>query len=329
MHSTFSKRLLSWHKTTDRQLPWKTTREPYNIWISEVIMQQTQIIQGLAYYERIIKTFPQVEDMASAQDDEIMYLWKGLGYYSRARNMHKAAKIISERYNGQFPKEYKSLLALPGIGPYTASAIMSFAYDQPYAVVDGNVFRVLSRVFGIMTPIDTSIGQKEFAQKSQVCLEKTRPAEYNQAIMDFGALVCSPRRPLCDICPLNDICQANIKGMVSVLPIKSKKIKRRKRYFNYFMVRCEDYYLIEKREQKDIWEGLYQFPLIETTKKSTVNEMQQLAIDLLETEVQIDSQEIYNVSKMLTHQELQIAIIPVTIKHSNSKYVKVLGARPP
>lgn len=286
-------------------------------------MQQTQIIQGLAYYERIIKALPSVKDMACAKEDDIMFLWKGLGYYSRARNMHKAAKTICEKYDGIFPVDYKNLLSLPGIGPYTASAIASFAYDLPYAVLDGNVFRVLSRVFAITTAIDSTEGRQEFRVKSQQCLEKSPPAEYNQAIMDFGALICSPNRPRCNNCPLNDICEANRLGMVGELPFKSKKINRRKRFLNYFIVRSGENYLIEKRTDKDIWQGLYQFPLVETLKEVSREKMQDLATELFRTAVRIEYQRIYQISKKLTHQEIHIAIVPTIIDHKISGYIEV------
>jgi len=262
-----------WHETIDRPMPWKNTRDPYAIWLSEIILQQTRVAQGTKYYENILAKFPKVEMLANAEEDEVLSAWKGLGYYSRARNLHAAAKTIVNEYNGVFPKSYADILSLKGIGPYTASAIASFAYDLPHAVVDGNVYRVLSRYFGIEEPIDSSSGKDKLHILAQECLEKEHPGAYNQAIMDFGALQCKPQSPDCHICPMQDSCYAFEMEMVDILPVKEKKIKIKSRHFNYFLVSDGDQTLLRKRPRGDVWQGLYEPPLIETVSTISKKEL--------------------------------------------------------
>ena len=257
--------LEDWYQTNGRDLPWRETKDPYKIWISEIILQQTRVVQGYEYYCRFIQRFPDVFALAEAEEDEVMKYWQGLGYYSRARNLHAAAKSVAER--GCFPSLYKDIRELKGVGDYTAAAIASFAFDLPCAVVDGNVYRVLSRWMGIEEPIDSTAGKKLFAALADELLDKKRPALYNQAIMDFGALQCIPSSPDCLKCPLADSCVALAKQMVGRLPVKQHKTKTRNRYFVYLFVRSGEYTFIRKRGEKDIWQNLYEFPLIETEKE--------------------------------------------------------------
>lgn len=254
--------LLEWYAGNKRELPWRETNDPYVIWISEIILQQTRVVQGYEYFLRFVRRFPDIEALASASEDEVMKYWQGLGYYSRARNLHAAARSM----NGVFPVTYKEVRALKGVGDYTAAAICSFAYNMPYAVVDGNVYRVLARYFGIDTPIDSTEGKKIFAALAEEMLDKSHPADYNQAIMDFGAIQCTPQTPNCLFCPLSDSCSALLKGKVMQLPVKQHKTKTTNRYFNYIYVRMGAYTLIHKRTENDIWKNLFELPLIETEK---------------------------------------------------------------
>lgn len=258
--SVFSKVLIDWYKENGRRLPWRELSDPYLIWISEIILQQTQVKQGYDYYLRFVERFPDVTTLASASEDEVMKYWQGLGYYSRARNLHAAAKSM----NGVFPTDYQGVLALKGVGDYTAAAICSFAYGLPYAVVDGNVYRVLSRYLGIDTPIDSTPGKKLFAATAQELLDQKHPDSYNQAIMDFGALQCTPKSPDCIRCPLADSCAAFATGTVNVLPVKQHKTKTTNRYFNYIYVRMGAHTFLHKRSGNDIWKNLFEFPLVES-----------------------------------------------------------------
>lgn len=260
MNRNFSNAIENWYKEYKRELPWRDSADPYVIWISEIILQQTRVVQGYDYFVRFMKRFPDVATLAEADEDEVMKYWQGLGYYSRARNLHAAAKSM----NGVFPKTYPKVRALKGVGDYTAAAICSFAYNMPYAVVDGNVYRVLSRYLGIDTPIDSTEGKKLFAAVADELLDKKNPALYNQAIMDFGAIQCSPQSPNCMFCPLASGCSALAGGMVAQLPVKQHKTKTTNRYFNYIYVRMGAYTLINKRTGNDIWKNLFEFPLIET-----------------------------------------------------------------
>lgn len=260
--NNFSDVLIDWYEENKRDLPWRRTKNPYLIWISEIILQQTRVVQGYDYYQRFIHRFPDVFTLADADEDEVMKSWQGLGYYSRARNLHAAAKKIKAA--GFFPTTYEGVLALPGVGEYTAAAICSFAYGMPHAVVDGNVYRVLSRWLGIDTPIDSTEGKKMFAAAACELLDSKRPALYNQAIMDFGALQCTPVSPDCMFCPLTDSCVARQKGLIDSLPVKQHKTKVTNRYFNYIYVRMGAYTFIHKRNGNDIWKNLYELPLVET-----------------------------------------------------------------
>ena len=265
--------LIQWYHVNKRDLPWRDTQDPYKIWISEIILQQTRVNQGLDYYNRFIARFPNVKTLAEASEEDVLKLWQGLGYYSRARNLHKAAKQIATNHQGVFPKEYNDIISLSGIGTYTAAAISSFAYDLPFAAVDGNVYRVLSRIFGIDTPIDSPSGNKIFQQLAQDILDKNHPGTHNQAIMEFGALQCIPASPDCESCPMKNICISFANNLTDILPVKTKKIKTRKRYFNYLFIRNNKYTYLQKRTGDDVWKNLYEFPLIEDDKLLEVNEL--------------------------------------------------------
>lgn len=262
--NSISDTLINWYKVNKRELPWRDINDPYKIWISEIILQQTRVNQGISYYFRLIERFPTVSELAKSDEDEVLKYWQGLGYYSRARNLHKAAKQIISNFGGKLPTQHSDILSLAGIGEYTAAAISSFAYNDFYAVVDGNVFRFLSRFFGIETPIDTTIGKKEFTNLATEILSQTNPGIHNQAIMEFGALQCVPNSPNCSICPLNSSCRAFQTNSTATLPVKSKKTKTQNRYFNYLFINYQNYTFIQKRTSKDIWLNLYEFPLIET-----------------------------------------------------------------
>lgn len=264
----FAKKLKSWYADNKRLLPWRETNDPYKIWISEVILQQTRIDQGLDYYLRFIGRFPDVRRLANASEDEILKLWQGLGYYSRARNMHSTAKTIVERYNGNFPETYNELITLKGVGPYTAAAIASIAFGRAAPVIDGNVMRVISRWFAIDEAVDSVKGKKMIAEALNEIFDHEDPGTFNQAIMDFGAMVCKPKNPNCRDCPFSGSCIAFSQNLVSELPRKSKTIKQLKRYFHYLVIillNDEKFFtLFKKRDEKDIWGGLYEFPMIET-----------------------------------------------------------------
>ncbi|RSK42946.1 A/G-specific adenine glycosylase [Hymenobacter perfusus] len=262
--SWFAAALLNWYPRHRRDLPWRHTRDPYAIWLSEVILQQTRVKQGLPYYLDFVTTYPTVQDLAAAPQDEVLRHWQGLGYYSRARNMHHTAQQVVQEYGGQFPGSYHELLKLRGVGQYTAAAIASFAYDEQVAVLDGNVFRVLARVFGLTQDIAAPASRKAFQQLADTLIPADQPAEFNQAIMEFGAIQCTPAKPDCLFCPLQQQCFAFQHGMVQELPVKSKAKAARTRYFHYLVLRHADTVYLRKRGPKDIWEGLYDFALHET-----------------------------------------------------------------
>ena len=266
----FAGKLIGWYEEHKRDLPWRNTKDPYRIWISEIILQQTRVAQGYDYYLRFMELFPDVCALANAPEDEVMKAWQGLGYYSRARNLHEAARTIAGR--GGFPTTYEEVRALKGVGDYTAAAICSFAYDMPCAVVDGNVYRVLSRWMGVDTPIDSTAGKKLFSKLADELLDKHRPALYNQAIMDFGALQCTPSQPDCLSCPLVGSCAALQQGRVNELPVKQHRTKVSNRYFNYIYVRTGGCTWIRKRSGNDIWKNLYEPLLIETEQDMSETE---------------------------------------------------------
>ena len=261
----FSSTLISWYSVHKRELPWRKTKNPYLIWLSEIILQQTQIAQGLPYYEAFVNQYPTVLNLAHADEHDVLKLWQGLGYYSRARNLHTTAKIIVDELHGEFPKTYEGLIKLKGIGDYTASAIASICYGEPTAVVDGNVYRVLARYFGIRTPINSTNGIKEFKALATQLLDQENSGEYNQAVMEFGARQCKPKNPECGVCPLNSGCVALQNNLIEVLPVKSNKTKITKKHFNFLVfISADKKTIFKKRTEKGIWKNLYQFPLIES-----------------------------------------------------------------
>lgn len=262
--SDFARLLLKDYNPNERPMPWKGIKNPYFIWLSEVILQQTRVEQGWNYYLRFREQYPTVKELSQAKDDDVMKLWEGLGYYSRARNLLAAARYVEQELDGQFPDNYRALLKLKGVGPYTAAAIASFAFGEKKAVLDGNVFRVLSRFFEIKTPIDSTKGKKEFDQLATKLIEDADPALFNQAIMDLGAQICLPKNPFCRDCPLQSDCKARLHETYDQLPVKEKKIKKKTRYLNYFLMLDENNNtLIRRRGDKDIWAGLYEIPNIE------------------------------------------------------------------
>jgi A/G-specific adenine glycosylase len=265
---SFGSILIRWYHKNKRDLPWRNTKDPYKIWLSEVILQQTRVEQGLPYYLRFVERFPGIQQLAGAHQDIVLKLWQGLGYYSRARNLHEAARQVKNDFGGGFPRDYDAIRSLKGVGDYTAAAVASFAFDLSYPVVDGNVYRLLSRYFGIKTPINSTAGKKEFAAIAGKLIKDFPPATFNQAIMEFGAVQCKPSGPDCENCPLNSSCYAFEHGKVNLFPVKSKKNKTRNRYFYYLVIREQNSFYVRKRFDKDIWQGLHDFPLIETVKKA-------------------------------------------------------------
>ncbi len=260
----FQKKIIEWYQINKRSLPWRNTTDAYVIWLSEIILQQTRVEQGLPYFNRFLENFPTVRDFANSSEDIVLKLWQGLGYYSRGRNMLFTAQQVMTMHNGVFPTTYSQLIKLKGVGEYTAAAISSFSVNENKAVLDGNVFRVLARYFGINEPINSTIGKKMFAKLAQDLVESERASEYNQAIMEFGALQCKPKSPRCELCPLSDNCFAFHHQQVNNLPVKLKKGKVRERWFNYFIATQGDEILMKQRQPGDIWQKLYDFPLIET-----------------------------------------------------------------
>ncbi|MEW2920381.1 A/G-specific adenine glycosylase [Muricauda sp. ANG21] len=272
---SFSEKILDWYHINKRELPWRSTRDPYKIWLSEIILQQTRVVQGMPYYHRFLEAFPSVHDLADASEEKVLKLWQGLGYYSRARNLHATAKMIVEDFNGEFPTTYEGLKSLKGVGDYTASAIASICFDVPEPVVDGNVYRVLARYFGVELPINSTEGTKYFKELAREVMETKNVRDYNQGIMEFGAIQCAPKKPYCLLCPLQDGCVALKENKVDVLPVKLNKTKIKERHFNYLVFLDEqENTLMEQRKGRGIWQNLYQFPLLESEKELQTDEME-------------------------------------------------------
>lgn len=269
----FSAELLKWYHRNKRDLPWRNTSDPYLIWLSEIILQQTRVDQGLPYYLKFAEHFPDVASFAAADEDTILKLWQGLGYYSRGRNMLKTAQNVVQNYNGAFPTSYKELIKLTGIGEYTAAAISSFSVNEARAVVDGNVYRLLARLFGISTPINSTEGKKTFQKLADSLLDKDKAGEHNQAIIEFGALQCRPKNPQCDTCPFFASCYARKENQINELPVKLKTLKIKERHFYYFVIVKENKILLNRRANDDIWAGLHDFPLIESAHALTHEEL--------------------------------------------------------
>jgi A/G-specific adenine glycosylase len=318
----FSNQLIKWYRSNHRQLPWRETIDPYKIWISEVIMQQTRVAQGLPYYERFIRKFPTVKKMADASVDEVLQLWQGLGYYSRARNMHHTAQEVMRIHKGKFPSAYEDLIKLKGIGEYTASAISSFSINEKRAAVDGNVYRVLSRYYGIEEPIDTTSAKKIFKEKADEIISAKYPGIHNQAMMEFGATYCVPSKPKCNECIFSRECVAYLTGRVTEFPVKLKKTKTSQRYLNYLVFHDSENIMLKKREAKDIWQGLYDFPLVESkSDQISVSEKKKVKDLLSKFKVKSNEQEKIKVKHILSHQKL---IIEFSI-HSLSKLESLDG----
>lgn len=313
----FSKTLISWNREINtRIMPWKGEIDPYKIWLSEIILQQTRVEQGTRYYHRFIEKFPTIKSLAAARDTEVFKLWEGLGYYSRCKNLLHTARFITYELEGKFPQSYNEILMLKGIGPYTAAAIASFGFDLPYAVVDGNVSRVLSRFFGMTTPIDTIKGKNIITKLAADLLCKNKPALYNQAIMDFGATVCKPRLPVCPKCPLQSECMAFASSKVDVLPVKEKSIIKKHRWFYYVIAENKDKIYIKKRLQKDIWENLHEFILIEKKKKHSPEQVISKEAPKLFGDLKINVTRISpQYTQQLTHQTINGYFIHVQINN--------------
>lgn len=305
----FVSTISEWFDQNRRNLPWRNTKDPYIIWVSEIILQQTRVDQGLPYFKRFIKKFPDVKSLAAAKPDQVLRLWQGLGYYSRARNMHSCAKKILEIHHGKVPSGYSELLNLPGIGPYTAAAIASIAAGEAVPVIDGNVFRVLSRVFGMDTPINSTAAKKIFNEKASVLIrqavkENKFPGDYNQAVMEFGALQCVPSSPDCQRCPLSGMCSARATGRQPTLPVKLPKAPKKERYINYLILKKGDKIRMKKRQPGDIWEGLFDFPETETAKAEGITVLSKKFQSLTGSPVKIKL--VHSLEHILTHQKLYI-----------------------
>jgi len=315
---TWTTQLMAWYKVHKRSFPWRKSTDPYSIWLSEIIMQQTRVAQGTPYYESFIKNFPTVNDLAAAEEQQVLKLWQGLGYYSRARNLHYTAKEIVSEYNSVFPKTFKELLTLKGIGDYTASAISSICYDEPQAVIDGNVYRVLSRFFGKDTPIDASCALKEFKELATQLMGGVSPGEFNQALMEFGALQCTPKKPACNSCPFQNDCTAFNQNLVTKLPLKKNKIKVTDRYFNYLVFETpNNKTVLQKRTTKGIWQNLYEFPLVESLNVLNISEISEASLISKYTINKDTSISIINeipIKHKLSHQQLYITYWKVKTK---------------
>ena len=307
----WTKKLLLWYADNKRSFEWRKTREPYKIWLSEIILQQTRTAQGLPYYIKFIETFPKLEDLAIASEDEVLKLWQGLGYYSRARNLHSTARFIYFECDGFFPNTFESIMKLRGVGDYTASAVASICFDIPQAVVDGNVYRFFSRYFGIITPINSSQAQKEFKAKAMELIDTSEPGEFNQALMEFGSIQCKPKKPSCTSCPFSSDCIAYNQNKINFLPVKTSKTKVINRFFSYLVISDSlNNFLMEKRIEKGIWQNLYQFPLIETNSLQKKVSTVQNHIDSNEKlEIDVDQIKLWNTTPIihkLSHQTLFI-----------------------
>lgn len=323
-----SNTIISWYHQHKRDLPWRNTTDPYFIWLSEIILQQTRVEQGRPYYEHFVLKYPDVSALANASSEEVMRSWQGLGYYSRARNLHYAAKQVQQEYKGIFPNTYSELLKLKGVGEYTAAAIASFAFKESKPVLDGNVYRFLARYYGITTPINTPKAKTEFIGIANNIIDPTQPDIFNQAIMEFGALQCKPQSPDCLNCPLQASCWAYANNKVADLPKKDKKLKRRVRYFHYFVLKSSKGYAFKKRTEKDIWQELHEFPLIETDKEYSEKEILEMA---LESNLLSDHMQVLKISEkikhVLSHQDIIARFFEISdprFQHQNrDKYLYI------
>jgi len=307
----FRKAILSWYQFNKRDLPWRNTKDPYLIWLSEIILQQTRIEQGLPYYIRFMERFPSIELLANAHEDEVLKLWQGLGYYSRARNMHATARLIAEKYQGIFPADFKTILSFKGIGNYTASLIMSVCYKKPFAVLDGNVFRVLARLKAIDKAINVQRNHSAFQKEADILLDENNPGDFNQAMMELGALICLARKPLCSQCPVNSFCMAFHIQQTDFFPIKLPKEKQKIRNLNFVFIVYNQQIVLQKRSDNDIWKGLYQLPLIEKTDREEVD------VGEINNLTGLQVQELTQLTSMthqLTHQKLKIVFYKASVR---------------
>lgn len=312
------RQIYHWYSQNKRDLPWRKSTDPYKIWISEIILQQTRVAQGTDYYLRFIEKFPTIGDLATASEDDVLKLWQGLGYYTRARNLHATAKRIVADFDGKFPPDYKTILSLKGIGTYTAAAIGSIAFDLPHPAIDGNIYRVLSRYFGVTTPIDTTLGKKEFQGIAEALMPSQNTGFHNQALMEFGALQCTPKSPDCPNCPLLETCFAAQNNKVDQLPVKSKKTKQRTRYFIYFLIEDGDFIYLEKRTDNDIWKNLYQLPLIESDEKLSDQQILALNAPFLKNRKSVLKSFSAQKKHILSHQIIFARMIHVELKSEES-----------
>ncbi len=324
--------LIIWYRQNKRELPWRNTTDAYTIWLSEIILQQTRVEQGLPYFLRFLERYPNVNSFAAATEDEILKLWQGLGYYSRGRNMLKTAQAVHEHFNGVFPNSYEQLIKLKGIGEYTAAAISSFSSNEERAVVDGNVYRVLARYFGISEPINSVTGKKLFQATANDFLNKKIPGIHNQAMMELGAMVCKPQKPACGICPLREGCYAFLHNATLTLPVKLKTVKVRERYLTYFLITTTDKILINKRNDKDIWANMFDLPLIETDSMLSPGELAALPEVQKYFGSELNMLEVSPVKKhILTHQRLFVRLIklqnkPLELKES-WQYINIINLK--
>ncbi|HEX7412823.1 MAG TPA: A/G-specific adenine glycosylase [Bacteroidia bacterium] len=317
-----SRKLIKWFNQNKRDLPWRNTSDPYKVWLSEIILQQTRVAQGLPYYISFVKTFPTIHHLAKAPEQKVLKLWQGLGYYSRARNLHHAAKDIVKNYGGVFPTDYTQLKKLKGIGDYTAAAISSFCFNKPQAVVDGNVYRVLARLFAIDIPINSTEGKKQFAQLAQELLDKKAPGIYNQAIMEFGALYCTPHNPNCEDCIFNTICQSGNTQTALNYPVKISNKKITIRYFEYFIITHKENIYTQQRTENDIWKNLYQFPMLEYHEKTTVAKvMERFKKEILKT-----TSDGFEVKKQTSYKKHQLSHQTIFARFTYLKVSKFTNA---
>jgi A/G-specific adenine glycosylase len=315
-YAKFTRLLMEWNrKQNQRAMPWKGEKDPYKVWLSEIILQQTRVEQGWAYYEKFIKKYPGIRLLAKAKDEEVFKLWEGLGYYTRCKNLLHTARFIDQTYKGKFPSTYDEIATLKGVGSYTAAAIASFCFNLPHAVLDGNVFRVLSRVFGIATPVDTTEGKKQFKELADKVLDKNDPGIFNQSVMDFGATVCKPMLPACAACSLNKICIAYNTAAVNKLPVKEKVLQKKLRWFSYFIFRAEKKTFVRKRTGKDIWQNLFEFYLVESASNPAWDKQGVAAF--LQQQLNTDKHDVMLItnaaSQQLTHQHIKGYFITVKL----------------
>ena len=319
----FRNKLYMWYASSYRSMPWKGIKDPYKIWLSEVILQQTRVEQGLPYYEKFVARFPNVKSLAEAGEDEVMKLWQGLGYYSRARNMLAAARYISEELDGIFPSDHKRIRALKGVGDYTAAAISSFAFNEPYPVLDGNVFRVLSRIYAIDEPVDTTAGKKLFTQLSNDLIDTHDPAKYNQAMMDFGATLCKPRNPLCSNCPFMNDCKAYRTGTIENFPVKKNRVKVKEYFINYLVPDSNSWTYLRKRKG-EFWEGLYEFPSITINRllDPDLQDDMNVLVELFGKDIHIS--EVMDRQQILSHRKIKARFIRIiNMNKAGNDWIKI------